>query len=290
MPAETHSASVEQRILEQAVRLPPLPDAVTGLTGWAALRWRGARYFEGIDRRTHLTLPVPLTLGGWHDLGRDSLIAKSRERLSGAEVELVGGISCVIAERAVFDEVRRYRDRRRGVVALEMAVAAGLLSFDSFRSYLRTRNGWTGVPYVREIRDLAGGDTLSPPEAEMRLVWKLDAGYPEPRCNQPVFTIGGRLLGYPDLFDPVAGVVGEYGGSDHRTRDRRRSDREREDGFLEHGLTYFEIVTGELADRRAAVRRMRRARESALFLPEGRRAWTLEPPPWWSPPPWYRAA
>ena len=290
VPVDVDRTVVEQRILEQAVRLPPLEFAVTGLTGWSALRWRGARFFEGVDRRTGEVLPVAVALGGWHDLGNDHLLAKSRERLSAPEVEVVGGVTCVIPERAVFDEVRRYRDLRRGVVALEMAVAAGLLTFESFGDYVATRNGWTGVPYVRKLRLLAGGDTLSPPEAEMRLVWKLDAGYPEPLCNKPVFTRTGQLLGFPDLFDPVAGVVGEYGGSDHRRTDRRKGDRRREDRFLEHDLTYFEVVTGELSDRRAVVRRMRRARETARFLTEQDRSWTLTPPPGWVPPSGFRVA
>jgi hypothetical protein len=290
VPVDVDSTVVEQRILEQGVRLPPPEFAVTGLTGWSALRWCGARYFEGVDRRTGEVLPVAVALGGWHDLGNDDLLAKSRERLSAPEVGMVAGLPCVIPERAVFDEVRRYRDRRRGVVALEMAVAAGLLTFESFADYVATRNGWTGVPYVREIRDLAGGDTLSPPEAELRLVWKLDAGYPDPLCNKPVFTRGGQLLGFPDLFDPVAGVVGEYGGSDHQRVDRRKSDRRREDRFLDHGLSYFEVVTGELTDRTAVVRRMRRARENAQFASEHDRSWTLTHPPGWVPPAWFRAA
>lgn len=290
VPADVDSTIIEQRILEQAVRLPAPEKAVTALTGWAALRWRGARYFEGVDRHSGLELPVLLALGGWHDLGHDAPIAPSRERLCDLDVETVAGIPCVTPERAVFDEVRRYRDPRRGVIALEMAVAAGLLTFDSFRDYLPSRNGWTGVPYVRQVRDWAGGDTQSPAEASMRLIWKLDAGYDEPRCNKPVFGLDGQLLGYPDLFDPVAGIVGEYGGGDHREQDRRKNDRRREDRFLQHGLSYFELVTGDLQDRPTAVRRMRAARQRAIFAPEGQRRWTLEAPAWWIPPDWYRAA
>ncbi len=116
----------------------------------------------------------------------------------------------------------------------------------------------------------------------MRLVWIVDANLPEPRCNKPVFDLNGRLLGIPDLFDPVAGVVGEYGGRHHTEQDRRRSDRAREDVFLEHGLSYFELVTGDLQDIPRAVRRMHRARHDALFLPPEKRLWTLDPPPWWN--------
>ena len=44
----------------------------------------------------------------------------------------------------------------------------------------------------------------------MRLVWVLDAGLPAPLVNQHVGDERGRLLGKADIFDPVAGVFGEY--------------------------------------------------------------------------------
>ena len=277
VPADVDGSVVEQRILEQSVRLPE----GGALTGWAALRWRGAHYFEGIDRHTGQPLPVPVVLGGWRDIGHDGLVQVSRERFWWHELEVVAGVPCAVPERALFDELRRVRDRRGGVVMIEMTVAAGLLSFESFAEFLPSRNGWTGVPYVREVADWAGGATLSPPEVLMRLVWLHDAGYPEPLCNKPVFDLHGRLLGVPDLFDPVAGVVGEYGGHDHTESDKRREDRAREDRFLAHGLSFFELVTGDLQNTPRAVRRMHRARSEALFLPPEKRLWTLDQPPWW---------
>ena len=56
----------------------------------------------------------------------------------------------------------------------------------------------------------------------MRLVWVMDAGLPTPLCNEPVFSLDGQLLGYPDLFDPEAGSVGEYDGADHKDGKRHR--------------------------------------------------------------------
>src|ERR1700710_2338086 len=208
VPTDVDGSVVEQRILEQSVRLP----AGGALTGWAALRWRGAHYFEGTDRRTDLPLPVSVVLGGWRDIGRDHAIEVSRERFWWHELEMVDGVPCAIAERALFDELRRDRDRRSGVVAVEMTVAAGLLTFESFAAFLPSRNGWTGVPFVRTVVDWAGGDTASPPEALMRLVWMHDAGHPEPLCNKPVFDLHGGLLGGPDRFHPGARGVGGGGG------------------------------------------------------------------------------
>ena len=116
----------------------------------------------------------------------------------------------------------------------------------------------------------------------MRLVWVIDARLPPPLCNKPLFDLRGKLLGYPDLFDPVAGVVGEYDGTDHTRQDRRKSDAAREELFRDHGLEYFDLVRGDLADTERVVRRMHGARSRAKFLPPDQRKWTLEPPAGWN--------
>lgn len=74
--------------------------------------------------------------------------------------------------------------------------------------------------------------------------------------NVPVFTLGGRLLGYADLFDPVAGVVGEFDGADYRGAVRQSKDADREGGFRDVDLDYFKITGLDLRD-----------------VPLGRRAW-----------------
>jgi hypothetical protein len=277
VPADVDSSVVEQRILEQSVRLP----AGGALTAWAALRWMGGHYFTGVDFAGP-QLPVPVVLGGWRDMGRDDLITVSRERFWWHELVVVDGVACAVPERALFDELRRGRDRREAVVSLEMAVAAELVTLPAFEDFLPSRNGWTGVPFVREVVPLAGGDCRSPQEVRMKLVWTLDAGFPTPVCNRPVFDLDGNLLGFPDLLDPDAGVVGEYDGADHQERDRRRRDNEREARFRDHGLEYFDLVAGDLRDRSRVVRRMATTRARAKFLPAHQRRWTLQPPPWWN--------
>ena len=267
---------VEQRILEQAVRLP----SCGAITAWASLRWRGATFFDGRGRDGR-DLPVPLVLGGWADLGRDELVVVSRERFWPSQIEAVAGVPCACAERSVFDEMRRVGGLRSGVVVTEMAIAARLTTLDRMWAYVSGCNGWTGVPMVRKSLLLVSEDSKSPPETLMRLNWELDAGFPRPLCNKPVFDLAGNLLGYPDLFDPVAGVVGEYDGADHLEHDRRRHDAAREQRFRDHGLEYFELVRGDLAHPGLVVQRMQSTRRRARFLPPDQRTWTLEPPPWW---------
>ena len=94
-------------------------------------------------------------------------------------------------------------------MAIDMTAAAGLISVKLFGEYVVERPAWTGVPFVRRALALAIDQSRSPQETRTRLVWILDAGLPPPLCNQPVFDLEGKLLGIPDLFDPVAGCVAE---------------------------------------------------------------------------------
>ncbi|WP_426245661.1 hypothetical protein [Nocardioides sp. LHG3406-4] len=265
---------VEQRIAEQGSRR--FRGAVTA---WAALRWQGAAYFDG-TASDGTRLPVPLVSHA--KLRPDERIAVSREQLALADRINVAGLWCASPERAVYDEVRRRGSLRAGVEAVDMAAAAGLTTVDAVRHYVHTAGPWTGVDLARRAVALALDSSGSPRETRMRLVWELDAGLPRPLCNVPVFSRGGTLLGYPDLLDPVAGVVGEYDGAAHLSAVNRRHDVAREERFRDHGLEYFTLVAGDLGDLAAVVRRMLRARSRARFLPENDRRWTLEAPAWWS--------
>lgn len=280
VPTVTDSTRVEQRILEQAVRLGP----GGALTGWASLRWRGAAYFDGTAVDGAALRPVPLLRSAGGNLTRETAAAISRCQLAPSEIEIVHGVPCTTVQRALFDEMRFAVSLREAVVAADMTAAAGLITPGIMTVYVSHRPAWKGVPRVRRALLLCIVDSRSPQETRLRLVWILDARLPPPLCNRPVFDRSGNLLGYPDLLDPVAGVVGEYDGADHRTASRHRRDVTREAAFRDHGLEFFRVVGGDLGNRALVVDRMLSARRRARFLPEEDRAWTLVPPPWWEQP------
>ena len=276
VPADTDSDVVEQRIFEQAHRLR----SEGAVTGWAALRWYGASFFDGTAHGGTVKLPIPLAVGQSR-LREDPRIALLQAQLAPTERINVAGIWCTTTQRALFDAMRLADDVRSAVVCMDMAAAARLISVALMTSYVALRPAWTGVPLVRAALRLASNDSRSPQETRMRLVWILDALLPTPLCNVPVFSLAGRLLGYPDLFDPVAGVAGEYDGADHKDAARHRSDVAREALFRNHGLECFTVVGGDLLDRQMVVDRMHGARRRARFDPPEKRLWTLQPPAWW---------
>lgn len=277
VPFDTDSTSVEQRILEQSMRVGD--DGA--VTGWAALRLYGAAFFDGLAPDGRTVLPVPLACP--RKLIATAESVGSRVSLAGHRIRLVQGVRCVGVERAVVDEIARVADLREAVVVIDMACAARITSRHRLRSYLQ-RHARVGNGVVDAALDLAVESSLSPQETRMRLVWVLDGGWPEPLCNQVVYTVAGDLLGKPDLLDPYLGVCGEYDGALHRSRARHRWDVGRIDEFRRAGLEPFVIVAGD--SREVQLRRMGTARARARSRAHERRGWTLDPPPWRPEPPW----
>jgi hypothetical protein len=269
---------VEQRILEHASRLRD--DGSSGcVTGWAALRWRGAAYFDGLSEGAMEPLPVPIALGGaGANLRPWPGCVVSRSRLAPTEREVVDGVPVTTVQRALFDEIRRRGELWSAVTAIDMTAAAELISVWLFATYVADLNSRNGSPLAREAVSLAVDESWSPREPWMRLVWLRVAGLEAPLLNCSVYDRDGNLLGIPDLFDPVAGLAGEYNGEHHKSVDQARSDVEREERFRNHGIECFAVVRGD--SRPAAAARMLAARDRAKFLPPLSRAWTLERPAW----------
>ena len=278
MPSSVDAQLVEQRIVEAAARIR----GYGAVTGWAALRWRGATFFDGAGPGGVGVRPVPIIVA--KKIHPDPRTAVYQDQLAPTEWSFVAGVPVATVQRALFDEVRRMAAVREGGNAIAMAAAARLISRLLFAMYVAQRSAWTGVPLARRAVALARDECWSPQEFRMLMVWLLDAGFPEPLCNREVYDLDGRLIGIPDLFDPVAGLVGEYQGEEHKDGQRHRDDVEREERFRDHGLEFFEVVGGDLPRRQLVVARMRSARARAKFLPPESCAWTLETPPWRTPP------
>lgn len=278
VPADVLDDVPEQRVLEQSMRLPE----GGAVTGWAGCRLSGGNFFDGLGTDARTRLPVPLSIGDLGQLAQTPHARIFRDRMDPAEVVLRLGIPCTRPLRALFDAARTAADLRETVVAIDMGAAAELASLQQLGVYATARPGWRGVPQVRAALPLASEDSRSPNETRMRLVWRLDAVLPPPLANQPVFDRCGTLLGVADLFDPVAGVVGEYDGADHRSGMRHAKDVAREDRFRGVGLEYFKVTGPDMRDRRLVANRMLSTRRRALWLAPGERSWTVEPPPGWA--------
>lgn len=267
----------DQRIAEASVFLRGL-DAVTG---WAGLRWLGAEWFTGSTPEPDRLRPVPI-LTMTKRLPQAGFLF-SEERISYSMTFEHDGLTITDPWRSVTFEMRYAGGLRRAVVALDMACHSDLVSIEEVDHLLTPcLNGWTGVPLARQAVHLASENSWSPQEVNTRLAWELDCGFPRPLCNAPVFDLAGHHLFTPDLFDPQAGLAGEYDGTLHLEGARRRRDRDREELARDHGIEYFTIMAGDLVSGRC-VAIMTAARRRALFQAPDSRRWTLDQPHWWVP-------
>ena len=278
MPSVVDPDVPEQRILEQAMRLT----SGGAVTGWAACRMHGAAFFDGLRDGGRTVVPVPLNCGPLHQIRRqpgDDLI---RDILNPDEIVEVRGVPCTTVPRATFDAMRYARDVRRAVVALDMMAAAGLTTVAEMRDYVGRKQAWTGVQRARDAVALADDLSRSPQETRLRLMWQLDAGRGRPLVNRPLFDLRGRLLGYPDLFDPEAGVVGEYDGADHRSAQRHSDDVDRESGLRDHLLEVARLTGPDMNVPHRVTERIHAAYARARWVAPARRTWTLVAPAHWS--------
>lgn len=268
----------EQRIIDAAARLHGDP-ARGVVTGWAGLRWRGARFLDGAPAHGTGELPVELSVSGSLLQLPGSLITK--RSMAPSETRLVDGLPVASVQRCLFDEIARLDDLWAAVQAIDMAAAAELISAWVFATYVGICNSRTGAPLARHAVSLAVDESRSPRETWMRLVWMLIAGLDLPLVNQPIYDLDGRLIGVPDLFDPVAGFAGEYQGEHHKAIAQHRDDVDRAELFRSHGIEIVEAVRGD--SRKHAAQRILQARSRARFLTAAERTWTLDPPPWVRP-------
>lgn len=277
LPAKADLGNPEQRILTAR----PLVGESEAVTGWAALRWMGAGWFSGSDASGSV-LPVPISSTRWMSAPTGFRISQEF-RMPGEQLD-IDGLSVTPADRSICFEIRHATSWREGVVALDMAAQADLVSIGEAAAYTATLNRWTGVENCRQAVQYADENAWSPRESMMRLVWECDAGLPRPLTNRPVFDSGGRLVAVPDLIDPEAGVVGEYDGAVHLVGRQRASDIRREAELRALGLEYVTMVADDWSDRGGRfIDRLHQAYRRASGRSRRQRHWSLEPPGWWRP-------
>ena len=268
-------ASPQQRTIEAAVVLRD-DEAVTG---WAALSWEGAAWFDG-TRSGRDPRPVTLVVRR-HVIGQVGA-SISQEFLNPGHITVVDGLSLTSRVRSVTYEMRYATGLGAAVEAIDMACYSDLVSLAEVAAYVRQLGPVTGIQQARDAIAEADENSWSPRETGMRGVWTRLAGLPRPRCNVPVFTLDGRHVGTPDLIDPATGLVGLYHGDSHLSLVGASKDNRQDADFRDLGLEPVAMFATDWYDLDGFTRRLvaaaRRARARG-----GVRQWTIEPPAWWTP-------
>ena len=153
------------------------------VTGWAACRWWGASFFDGLNTDGRTPIPVPLAIGTRGKVRPDRSVFVSHELLEPHEVVTKSGLRITSRERATFDEMRRTGDVREAVQTMDMMAAAEQTSIVRMRRYTERHRGWWRIGLVRDALDLASEHSWSPNETRLRLIWVLDCHLPQPLVN-----------------------------------------------------------------------------------------------------------
>lgn len=270
VPSAVDGSLPEQRVIEAAVHLP----ASGAVTGWGSLRlWRAA-YIDGRGAAGE-SLPVLIAVGSTSGRRKHPQVRYTYEPLDPVDVVATHGIRLTVPHRALFDEMRRPGGWRPAVVATDMALAARVVTIPQMQEYIASHASWRRAGQAARALRHASDRSRSPMETRLRLVWVVDAQLPTPLVNQEVFDRRGGLVCIADLFDPIAGMVVEYDGAEHRRAARHSRDVAREEACRRIGLEYCKVTGPDMPDRQRVVDRLRSSRSRALFLPPSERAWTL---------------
>ena len=281
MPSEVDGSDLDQRVVEAAV---VLQEDWGGVTGWASLGWRGGRWFDGTPWGGGPVRPVMLAVGGNRVVRPQPKfgIETSEERLAPADLVAVDGVRLTTSVRSVCFEMRYAGTLWDAVTTLCMACFNDLVSIEEVAEYAGLHPGWTGIPQCRDAIPLADENLWSPREVVMLRAWTSMEGVSRPLCNVPVFDPNGRLIGVPDLMDPISGVVAEYDGGVHFVDGRRRPrDLDREEDFRRHGMHPVVMLADDAQDPSRFVARLLGSQARAAAQPRSSRRWTLERPGGW---------
>ncbi len=272
VPATVDRAVPQQRVIEEAARLP------TGgaVTGWAAALLAGAAWFDGLAPDGRTPLPVQLAVGPRGGVRRHAQLLVSYEALPPWEVWRRYGAACARPERAVFDQMRQ-STREEAIVVAEAALAGEITSLDRLLAFaIRHRSARRRAVVDWALARVRGG-VRSPLEVRIRTVAEERAGYARLLVNAVVYAPDGRRIGEVDLLDVVSGTVIEVDGADHRGAGQHSWDISKEEALRQVGLEVARVTGRQSRDEASLVARLVAVRGRSGFVPPQGRCWTLTP-------------
>ncbi|HEY0832115.1 MAG TPA: DUF559 domain-containing protein [Candidatus Dormibacteraeota bacterium] len=172
----------------------------------------------------------------------------SRGDISGTEVVSIDGLHVTSLHRTLTDLCLRWQPLD-ALVALDMAVAAGMTDRDALIRHTETASGRPGVGRLRVLAELAAR-AQSPMETRLR--WLLiQARLPQPDVQTDLHDAAGRFIGRADLYYPPARLVLEYDGENHR--DRLVEDDRRQNLLINAGFRLLRFTAGDIYRRPSTV-------------------------------------
>lgn len=175
------------------------------ITGRAASALHGALW---VDENA----PVELI---WHNNRPPDGIITRNEHFAYDDVMEMHDMAVATPQRAAYDLGRHMR-RDAAVIHLDALARATGLAADHVTPLIERYKGARGIRRLRTAIDLMDAGGQSPKETWLRLLL-IDAGYPRPATQIPVFDGGSEPFAHLDMGWEGPMITVEYDGDQHRT-------------------------------------------------------------------------
>ena len=238
--------------LEAVARRVPAEYAFSGLTA-AWLHGLGIGWTEPIEVTVGRDVPIRARAG----------VRLRRAALSEPDVVTRQGFRTTSAMRTVCDLGSRV-DAVASVVAVDMALHAGLVQLSELATHVVTHAGDKGIKRLRRSVLLADPRSESPMETRVRMEL-IRARLPRPCVQAELRDATGQFLGRADLYYPDRRLVIEYDGENHK--DRLVADLRRQNALVNAGYHILRFTIADLREPGSVAAHVRRARALLAQVP-----------------------
>jgi very-short-patch-repair endonuclease len=150
------------------------------------------------------------------------------------------------------------RDLIESVVAIDLALNAGLIGMDTLNNHIEKSRGAKGIRRLRRAVALADSRSESPMETRLR-VQLVCARLPAPELQVELHDKMGRFLGRADLYYSDVKLVVEFDGQNHK--DRIAADLRRQNALLNAGYHVLRFTASDLHVKGSVAAQVRHARD-----------------------------
>jgi very-short-patch-repair endonuclease len=150
------------------------------------------------------------------------------------------------------------RDLIESVVAIDMALHAGLIGIGALNTHIERSAGAKGIRRLRRAVRLADSRSESPMETRLR-VQLVCARLPAPELQVGLHDKTGRFLGRADLYYSDVRLVVEFDGQNHK--DRIAADLRRQNSLLNAGYHVLRFTAADIHIKGSVAAQVHRARD-----------------------------
>ena len=204
-----------------------------------------------------LSEPIEVTIRRDAPVRARAGVKLRRAAVTESEVIVRNGFRLTSPMRTACD-LGSQRDVVEGVVALDLALHAGVVTMPQLMNHVATHAGAKGIRRLRKALSLADGRSESAMETRLR-IQLIMARLPPPSVQVDLSDADGNFLGRADLYYADRRLIMEFDGADHK--DRTNADLRRHNNLLNAGFHILRFTAVDVRKPESVVARVRLARE-----------------------------